>query len=830
MSKGNQSKNEHTAGTVESLKQQVASLSEQLKEKEKLNKELKHRLLQQERLDQIRETVIENANVWMDVLDTNANVIIWNRAAEQISGYSKEEVVGHDKIWEWLYPDPEYRREIFSKAMAIINKGQVVEDLETKIICKNGDTKIIAWHSRSLTDKEGNIIGSIALGRDITWRKRYFEELQKFKKISDNALFGVAISDMDGNLLYVNEYFARIHGYSSDELIGKNLSIFHSRAQMKTVERLNKQLRSRGSYDATEIWHVNKDGHEFPMLMSGVVIHDEDGKPRYMAATAIDITEQKRVMEELRQTQAYLEKRVSERTAELAAINERLKIENAQRLRMAETLLESEQRYHTIFNAANDAIFLYDPQKRRIVECNQKAVELFGYSHQEFYDFRFIKEMGTSYPYNCPELRNKIELALSQEPQVFELKAYNKSGETIWVDVSLQRAQIDKRDMILAVIRDITSRKQAEERLKQSEDLYRTLFEIFPDAVFIHSEGKLILGNQQGAELMGAESTDQMIGMPVLDFVHPDYKEMVLNRVKTMLTTGKSAALAEEKFVRFDGSIIDVEVVATPFEYKGKPAILGIARNITERKRAEEAIRRLNEDLSQRNIQLQESMEELDSFSYSISHDLRTPLRTINGYAHILTERYHDMLTPEAANLLDKISENTNKMGKLIDDLLAFSRLGRKKLKHTKIDMQMLFRTAFEDIEGYKTKVRFVVNQMPDAYGDVSMIYQVLANLLSNSIKYTYQNQDPTIEVGSEIIDGQKVYFVKDNGIGFDMSFHEKIFDVFKRLSEQPIIEGTGVGLAIVKRIIEKHGGKVWANSEPGKGSIFYFYLPDEEG
>ncbi|MCD6147137.1 MAG: PAS domain S-box protein [Thermoplasmata archaeon] len=251
-------------------------------------------------LNQFLESIFENANVWIDVLDENGNVVMWNKAAEKISGYSAQEVVGHGKIWEWLYPDEDYRKEITEKAAAII-KDEVVEDFETTTRCKDGEIKIISWNSRNLVDEKGRSIGSIAFGRDITARKEAEKELVKFKTIADNANYGVAIADIDGTIQYANEYYARIHGYTVEEVMGNHISIFYNEEQFKEVMKLRNTLIEKEGLSAGEIWHTHKDGHVFPMMMSGALIRDENGKPAYVAVTALDITEYKRMEEQMSQ-------------------------------------------------------------------------------------------------------------------------------------------------------------------------------------------------------------------------------------------------------------------------------------------------------------------------------------------------------------------------------------------------------------------------------------------------------------------------------------------------------------------------------------------------
>lgn len=221
---------------------------------------------------------------------------------------------------------------------------------------------------------------------------------------------------------------------------------------------------------------------------------------------------------------------------------------------------------------------------------------------------------------------------------------------------------------------------------------------------------------------------------------------------------------------------------------------------------------------------------ELDAFSYSISHDLRAPLRAVSGFSQILLEDYGKKLDDEAVRLCTVIIRNAEKMGRLIDDLLRFSRVGRHTLQPELIDMEALFRNIVEKTvrEGGMEKTKTIVRPMPPAYADYDLLNQVLVNLVSNAVKYSSRSDNPVVEAGADTTSGETVYYVKDNGDGFDMQYYHKLFEVFQRLHHQHEFEGTGVGLSIVKRIIERHNGKIWAESAPGKGATFYFTLNHE--
>lgn len=240
-----------------------------------------------------------------------------------------------------------------------------------------------------------------------------------------------------------------------------------------------------------------------------------------------------------------------------------------------------------------------------------------------------------------------------------------------------------------------------------------------------------------------------------------------------------------------------------------------------------------NQQLEQRVLERTEQLEsvnhELESFSYSISHDLRAPLRSIHGYLNILEEEYLNKLDAEGQRILNVVLKNAQRMGQLIDDLLAFSKLGRKELTRSDIHMEELVRNICEDHRSSDKETEFIIHSLPTAQGDNAMIRQVITNLLSNAVKYSRKVVKPRVEIGTTESPqpGTTAYYVKDNGAGFDMQYYDKLFGVFQRLHSAKEFEGTGVGLAIVQRVVVKHGGKVWAEAQVGAGATFFFTLPD---
>ncbi|OGP95568.1 MAG: hypothetical protein A2157_16565 [Deltaproteobacteria bacterium RBG_16_47_11] len=263
----------------------------------------------------------------------------------------------------------------------------------------------------------------------------------------------------------------------------------------------------------------------------------------------------------------------------------------------------------------------------------------------------------------------------------------------------------------------------------------------------------------------------------------------------------------------------------------GAHMILLAIEDITERKKAEDEIKRLNQTLKHRAIELEAAYKELETFSYTVSHDLRTPLLGMNGLSRVLIERYSNHLDAKGQQFLSIMHSSTQKMLQLIDDLLIFSRSEHQEMKPSDIDMGEMARAVFEELNSIipEQTLRLDIKPLPPARGDQSMIRQVFINLLSNAIKFTRLKETGVIEIGCRVKENQNIYYVKDSGVGFEMQYAGKLFEVFHRHHSVDEFEGTGIGLAIVQRIIHRHGGKVWAEGKVNEGAIFHFTLPRTE-
>lgn len=431
--------------------------------------------------------------------------------------------------------------------------------------------------------------------------------------------------------------------------------------------------------------------------------------------------------------------------------------------------------------------------------------------------------------------REVIESGRPQLPVVEPLNRYD--GETIWVET----IKVPLRDPdgnvigILGTWQDVTERRHAEEALRRSEQRYRSLAMAMSEMVWTSNARGNSLRVEPPLEIFTGLPQAELSGSGWLKALHPDDR-LRAEEAWASAVAASTPYECEFRLRRADGEWRDIHSRGIPIlaDDGEIQEWIGVGVDVTDRKRSEERIRRLNDELEQRvrdrTSELQAANKELEAFSYSVSHDLRAPLRAIDGFSRILLADFADKLPAEAQEYLRDIRNSSRVMGQLVDDLLHFSRLGRQPVRKQRIKAAELVRRCLDELQHLQEGrvVDFRIAELPDCWADPGLLKQVWMNLISNALKYSSKRDVAVVEVGCQVNDaGDREFFVKDNGVGFDMRYVHKLFGVFQRLHRVEDYEGTGVGLATVQRVIHRHGGRVWAEAELNHGATFYFTLPE---
>jgi PAS domain S-box-containing protein len=510
--------------------------------------------------------------------------------------------------------------------------------------------------------------------------------------------------------------------------------------------------------------------------------------------------------------------------------------ETKARLQAEEALRESEINFRQTFDLSPVGIVMVGLDKR-FIRCNSAFSQSLGYLSEELVgktiaDVTYKEDLQIGMEEMKAIIKGELDSANVQKRYI------RKDGQIVWGEVlmSLISDNEGHPQYFLTIIQDITQRRSQEEALRESEDKFKYVF----DHSVIGKSITLLSGeinvNKAFCEMLGYEPRE-LKKINWADISHPDDVDLTNEALGLILSGEKDSARFIKRYIHKNGSVVWADVgTSLRRDEQGKPLYFMTAANdITERKRAEEEIIKLNKELEQRVIQrtaqLEAANKELEAFSYSVSHDLRAPLRSVHAYTNILLEEYQDKLDKEGKRLCGIISSGASQMGGLIDDLLSFSRIGRSSMNLSMIDMRTMAESVFRQINGERkaAKTDIKIGKLHKVFGDTNLIKLVWNNLISNALKYSSKEIISEILISSRQEGDMIIYSVKDNGVGFDMQYKHKLFGVFQRLHNESEFEGNGVGLATVQRIILRHNGSVWAEGEVGKGATFYFSLPVQD-
>jgi PAS domain S-box-containing protein len=658
---------------------------------------------------------------------------------------------------------------------------------------------------------------------DMRHKRKHTEEMLSNSEISYRRVFetaqdGILLLDADtGQITDVNPFLIEMLGYSHNEFLGKKLweiglfkhivenqAGFQKLQSEKYIRYENLPLETKGGQ------HIDVE------FVSNVYSVDHK---TVIQCNIRDIPERKHAEEELWKYREHLEKLVKERTTELRIANERLQQEIKEHKGVEEAVQEVREYAESIINTVREPLIALD-QDLRVVSVNRSFYEFFKVKPEETVG-QLIYDLGNK-QWDIPKLRELLETSLP-EKATFDNYEVEQDFATIGRRIMLLNARqiqraLGKERIILLAIEDITERR----KLEAVHSKLAAIVESADDAIIAEDLEGIIVSWNRGAEIVYGYNAKEIVGKSVSLLMVPSHPDGYIE-VLAKIASGETTKHYETQRRRKNGQLIDVSLTISPLkDISGK--IIGasiIARDITEKKKLERG-------MAQARDVAEATSRELEAFSYSVSHDLRAPLRSIDGFSQALLEDYQDRLDDTAKSYLDRVRKATQYMGRLIDDMLKLSRVTRSGLHHASVDMSTMVREISEKLQQNDPvrTVDVIIREGVFVNGDSNLLKIALENLVNNAWKFTSKEARPQFEFGTTVKEGKTACFIRDNGVGFDMTYVNKLFGAFQRLHTSLEFPGTGIGLATVQRIINRHGGQVWAEAEIGKGATFYFTLP----
>lgn len=712
--------------------------------------------------------LVESAPDGMILIDADGRIVLVNAQAERLFGYRRDDLLGQSV--EALVPE-KYRgghlrhREGFFAEPKMREMGAGVELPGRRADGSEFPVEISLSPLR--TDRGLYVMAAV---RNASERKRAND---KFRALLETAPDAIVIIDGSGSIRLVNAQTERLFGYQRESLIGKSIEVLiperlrDRHTGHRTGYFRSSKVREMGA--GLELLGRRKDGTEFPVEISLSPLETEEGV--WASAAVRDVTDRKRERDA---------------AARLAAIVE----------------------------SSNDAIMGKD-LSGRISSWNKAAEMMYGYRADEIIGAPVERLVP-------PERRHEEEEILArvrggEQIKQYETERLTRDGRRIRVSLTISPIHDAQGRIVGAstIGRDVTERDRAERK-------FRDLLDAAPDAmVIIDTAGLIALINAQSARLFGY-TRDEMIGQPIELLIPERLRQRHQLHRGTFLHDPRQRPMGTGLDLwarRKDGSEFPVEISLGPLQTEEGTLVTAAVRDITERKAFEQQLADYAESLKRSN-------RELEQFAYIASHDLRAPLRSLTGFSQLLQKRHADKLDGEAAEFLGYITQSAKQMQSLIDDLLAFSRVSRTEQVLKVVDCEQVLLTVERQLKAVidSRGARVTHEPLPTVLGVEHEIMQLFQNLISNGLKFQ-PGPDPTVHVGVRAEGAGWHFTVTDCGIGIAPEYQDKIFLIFQRLHTTEEYEGTGVGLAICKKIVEHHGGRIWVDSEPGKGSTFHFIL-----
>jgi len=779
--------------------------------------------------------LFQNAKVGMyrSKLDGSAMIAVNPKLCE-IFGFTEEEMLENPATIRWADPAARERMVID------LRKTGSLHDYELDILTKSGQVRTCSVSIQLYPDRD-YIEGSAI---DITDRKRMEEALrkseQRLRRFYESGLVGVIYWNMHGEITDANNKFLEMVGYTRDDLIAGRIDWLnmtppkYRHLDAASVEELKATGVNRTPFEKE---YIRKDGTRLPILVAGAMLDDEriDG-----VALVVDITERKQVEEALASSEQFLNN-VIEQSPESLWISD-----------SEGTMIKQNQACRELFGVTDEeAVGKYNLRKDNLIEA-QGFMALVGDVFEKGKIARFtidydvprvehieVKE-GTHRVLDVvispiKDIHGKLTNVLVQHKDITELKQAEEQIRQL--NVELEQRVADRTAQLQTANKqlegELAERARIEGAVRESEERFHRLSEASLEAIVIHDEGILLNANSQYSRMFGY-APEELPGKQVIPLtVAPEAIESMMKEI----STGGEGPY-ESTGLRKDGTRFPMEIRVREVEYKGRKARVAAIMDITERKKAEEELMKyrahLEEMVKTRTEELHKAMDdlarsntELERFAYVASHDLQEPLRMVTSYLQLLERRYKDKLDGDALEFINYAVDGSTRMKTLINDLLAFSRVGTRGKEFVLSDCEAILERVLNtlQISIKESQAQVTHDPLPKLMADDTQLEMLFQNLIGNAIKF-HGEKPPRVHVGVKKDKQNWVFSVKDNGIGIDPQFFERIFIIFQRLHNREDYPGTGIGLAISKRIVERHGGRIWIESQPEKGSTFFFTLP----
>ena len=740
--------------------------------------------------------LVEALPVPMFVKSRDGRYLGVNKAWEEFFGVSRASFLG--KQVQDLYPQNPAIAEKHVEMDGQLWRNPGGQSYEAAVTARDGRLRDTIYYKATFANGSGEVAGLMGAIVDITARKQaeasLLESERRFRRTFELAGSGVAHIGMDRRFLRVNRRLCEILGYPQDELLrltGRQIS------HPDDLDVINAQrpLLYAGEIDSVRVEkrYVRKDGSIVWVSFTMVVERDAAGKPQYEIAFFDDVTARKQAEAALR---------------------------------------ESEERFRSVVDSANDGILVYDKQLNIIVG-NLAAERILRLPLAGIIGAAgFTSLLPCVHADGSPILPDERPTRLtvkSGKPLTGQIVGiYRPDGSMNWVSVNtgfLRRPGETDWYGVVSTIGDITKQRNAELALSASEALYRQTFELATTGIaHVDLAGRFMQVNRSLCEILGY-SEKELIGRPVKEISHPEDRNLTDSQRMRVRSGEKPSVRFEKRYIRKNGAIVWVGLsVALACDPSGTPQYeIALFDDITERKKAEAALREAHEELKRSN-------GELEQFAYVASHDLQEPLRMVSSYTQLLMRRYGDKLDGDAKEFTAFIVDGATRMKQLIEDLLAYSRVGTRDRNFKPAEAESSLRRALTNLRAAIQDSGATVTQdkLPTIPCDEVQLAQLFQNLIGNALKFRKPDAAPAVHVGAADQGAEWEFTVRDNGIGIEPQYFERIFMVFQRLHDKGEYPGTGIGLAIVKKVVERHGGRIWVQSQPGAGTTFHFTMPKE--